>query len=63
MSTFVLVHGLWHDGSSWDGVVERLNTRDHKVFAPTMAGHGVDADRSVTHAAATRSIVDFVLDD
>ncbi|MCV7408448.1 salicylate esterase [Mycobacterium florentinum] len=63
MSTFVLVHGAWHDGSSWDRVIERLNAKGHKAFAPAIAGHGPNADRSVTHAEATRSIVDFVLDN
>lgn len=63
MSTFVLVHGAWHDGSAWDHVIERLNAQGHIAFGPTIAGHGRDADRSVTHAEATRSIVDFVLDN
>src|SRR5262245_7130221 len=30
----VLVHGAWADGSSWSGVVERLQTRGHTVVAP-----------------------------
>lgn len=61
VSTFVLVHGAWHDGSAWDRVIERLIARGHKAFAPTVAGHGPNAVRSVTHAEATRSIVDFIL--
>jgi hypothetical protein len=24
MSTFVLVHGSWHDGSAWQAVVDHL---------------------------------------
>lgn len=62
MSTFVLIHGAFRDGSAWDPVVERLNKLGHMAFAPTVAGHGVGACRAVTHAESTRSIVDFVLD-
>jgi pimeloyl-ACP methyl ester carboxylesterase len=63
MSTFVLVHGSWHDGSAWDRVIERLNDLGHQAFAPTVAGHGRDVCKAVTHAESTRSIVDFVLDN
>lgn len=63
MSTFVLVHGGWHDGSAWDRVIERLNARGHTAFGPTIGGHGREAGRPVTHAEATRSMVDFVLDN
>jgi pimeloyl-ACP methyl ester carboxylesterase len=63
MSTFVLVHGSWHDGSAWDRVIERLNDLGHQAFAPTAAGHGRGVFKAVTHAESTRSIVDFVLDN
>jgi pimeloyl-ACP methyl ester carboxylesterase len=63
MSNFVLVHGAWHDGSAWDRVIERLNAKGHSAVGPTIAGHGPGADKSVTHAQATRSIVDFILDN
>ena len=32
--TIVLVHGDWADGSSWSGVVERLQRRGYTVVAP-----------------------------
>jgi len=35
MSTFVLVHGSWHDGSAWQAVVDHLE--GHQAFAPTIA--------------------------
>jgi pimeloyl-ACP methyl ester carboxylesterase len=60
MSTFVLVHGSWHDGSAWRNVIRRLEHHGHRAFAPTLAGHGRDACRNVSHAQATRSIVDFI---
>jgi pimeloyl-ACP methyl ester carboxylesterase len=30
----VLVHGAWADGSSWAGVIERLQAAGHRVTAP-----------------------------
>ena len=33
-TNIVLVHGAWADGSSWAGVIERLQGRGYKVTAP-----------------------------
>jgi len=60
MAVFVLVHGAWHDGSAWDAVVRQLESKGHKAFAPTVAGHGKGARKNVTHADCTRSLVDFI---
>lgn len=30
----VLVHGAWADGSSWSGVIERLQAKNYRVTAP-----------------------------
>lgn len=38
--TFVLVHGAWHGGWCWRRVADRLRTRGHTVFAPTLTGLG-----------------------
>src|SRR4029450_11540232 len=38
--TFVLVHGSWHGGWCWRRVVDLLEKKGHKVFAPTMTGLG-----------------------
>ena len=61
MSTFVLIHGSWHDGSAWNKVIERLNRHGHTAFGPTVAGHGKGVDKGVSHAQSTRSIVDFIV--
>ena len=61
MSTFVLIHGSWHDGSAWDLVVKRLEYYGHHAFGPTVAGHGNGVDKQVTHAQSTQSIVDFIV--
>jgi pimeloyl-ACP methyl ester carboxylesterase len=61
MSTFVLVHGSWHDGSAWAPVIRRLESQGHTAYGPTMAGHGKGSDKRVNHAQCTQSIVDFIL--
>lgn len=40
MSTYLLVHGAWHDGRVWDRVVPLLAAAGHRVFAPSLTGHG-----------------------
>jgi len=40
MATFLLVHGAWHNGRSWDRVVPELESAGHRVFAPSLTGHG-----------------------
>jgi pimeloyl-ACP methyl ester carboxylesterase len=60
MGVFVLVHGSWHGGTAWEGVVHHLKGKGHQVFAPTAAGYGKGANRNVTHAQCTKSIVDFI---
>ena len=61
MSTFVLVHGAWHDGSAWDQTAGHLENQGHKALAPTMAGHGRSAPRNVDHAQCTDSILQAIV--
>lgn len=61
MTTFVLVHGSWHDGSLWEPVAKHLVAQGANVHTPTVAGHGPDADRNVNHAQCTQSIVDYIV--
>ena len=60
MYTFLLVHAAWHDGSAWNPVIKYLESRGHKAFGPTMAGHGKGVDKNVTHAQSVQTIVDCV---
>lgn len=62
MSTFVLVHGSWHDGSAWQAVISQLEAKGHQAFAPTIAGHGKGVNKNVNHAQCTQSIVDRIVD-
>jgi pimeloyl-ACP methyl ester carboxylesterase len=36
VAVFCLLHGLWHDGASWDVVRQRLRARGHDVVAPDL---------------------------
>ena len=40
MATFILVHGAWHGGWCWQRVAEKLRTRGHDVFSPSLTGLG-----------------------
>ena len=62
MSTFVLIHGSWHDGSAWEPVRAHLEKKGHQSFSPTIAGHGKGVDKNVNHAQCTQSIIDFILE-
>jgi pimeloyl-ACP methyl ester carboxylesterase len=42
--TIVLVHGAFADGSSWDGVIERLQRQGYATLAPAVGLRGVTAD-------------------
>jgi pimeloyl-ACP methyl ester carboxylesterase len=42
--TVVLVHGAFADGSSWNGVIERLQAKGVPVTAPAIPLRGVASD-------------------
>jgi pimeloyl-ACP methyl ester carboxylesterase len=59
--TFVLIHGSWHGGWAWQGVIRHLEEKGHRVYAPTLAGHGPAAERAgITHADCVNSVVDII---
>jgi pimeloyl-ACP methyl ester carboxylesterase len=43
---FVLIHGAWHGGWCWDGVIKELGKQGHTAEAPTMPGQHSGDDRS-----------------
>jgi len=43
---FILIHGAWHGGWCWDGVIEKLKKAGHTAEAPTLPGHHPQDDRS-----------------
>lgn len=60
MSSFVLVHGSWDDGSAWDATIRQLDSDGHQAFAPTIAGRGKGVPKLVNHAQSTQSIVAYI---
>jgi pimeloyl-ACP methyl ester carboxylesterase len=50
----VLVHGAWADGSSWSGVIERLQAAGYHVTAPQFPMSSLAADVS-----RLRQVLDF----
>ena len=46
VNNVVLVHGAWADGSSWDGVISRLQRAGYTVLAPPNPLRGVDSQHS-----------------
>ncbi len=63
MYVFVLVHGSWHDGSAWGEVIKHLESKGHKAFSPTIAGHGKGVDKNVNHAQCSQSISDYIVSE
>jgi pimeloyl-ACP methyl ester carboxylesterase len=53
MSTYVLVHGSFHGGWCWDGIVQRLTRAGHRAVAVDLPGRGAD----------TRPTSDLTLED
>ncbi|MEU9454223.1 alpha/beta fold hydrolase [Streptomyces sp. NPDC048277] len=43
MATYLLVHGAWHSGQVWERVVPLLAAEGHRVYAPSLTGHGEKA--------------------
>jgi hypothetical protein len=43
---FVLIHGAWHGGWCWEGVIKELEKAGHTAEAPTMPGQKPGDDRS-----------------
>src|SRR5215467_14657549 len=49
-NTFVLIHGSWHGGWAWHSVTKELSAKGHRVYAPTLPGHGPEVERGgITH--------------
>lgn len=53
--TIVLVHGAWADGSSWNGVIQRLLAAGYPVYAPPNPLRGLASD-AATIATFVKSI-------
>lgn len=58
--TFVLVHGAFQTGATWDYVASELRRLGHTVHTPTLAGHGPGAPLNLTHADGVASLVGYL---
>jgi pimeloyl-ACP methyl ester carboxylesterase len=60
-NNYVLVHGAWHGGWAWTPVAKHLAAQGHKVYTPTLAGHGPDAQKAgIRHQDCVDSLVNYV---
>jgi len=57
---FVLIHGAWHTGEHWQPVADHLRAAGHEVHTPTVAGHGKNVNKAVSHADGVQSVVDYL---
>ena len=60
MATFVLIHGAWHGGWSFELIQPLLEAAGHKVIAPDLPGMG-GSDEEIAGATLARW-ADFVAD-
>lgn len=56
---FVLIHGAWHGGWAWEGVISSLVEAGHTAEAPTLRGNGPEDERS---RITLESYVDHVVE-
>ncbi|MEU8379541.1 alpha/beta fold hydrolase [Streptosporangium sp. NPDC048865] len=59
-ATYVLVHGAWHDGRSWNRVAPLLAARGHRVLTPSLTGHGDRAHLLGPEVGLTTHVDDIV---
>ncbi|WP_371483449.1 alpha/beta fold hydrolase [Kitasatospora sp. NBC_00315] len=59
-TTYVLVHGAWHDGRSWNRVAPLLAAQGHRVFTPSLTGHGDKAHLLSPEVGLTTHVDDVV---
>lgn len=57
-TTYVLVHDAWHDGQSWNRVASLLTSRGHRVFTPSLTGHGDKAHLLTPEVGLTTHVDD-----
>ena len=56
-----MIHGSWHCGWAWQGVIRHLVEKGHVTHAPTLPGHGPQAPRhGITHQDCVGSIIAYI---
>ncbi|MEU1294792.1 alpha/beta fold hydrolase [Streptomyces sp. NPDC005840] len=59
-TTYVLVHGAWHDGRCWHRVAPLLSAHGHRVLTPSLTGHGDRAGLLSPEVGLTTHVDDVV---
>jgi pimeloyl-ACP methyl ester carboxylesterase len=44
LTVFALIHGAWHGGWAWEGVVRELERAGHRAVAPDLPSEDLEAD-------------------
>src|SRR3974377_382475 len=58
---FVLIHGTWHGGWAWQGVIRHLEAQGHHAYAPTLIGHSPADERvGITYRDCVDSVVSYI---
>ena len=52
--TVVLVHGAFADGSSWNGVIQRLHAKGVRVTAPANPLRGISIDSAYIASVSSK---------
>ena len=60
MSTFILIHGMWHGGWCWERLTPLLRDAGHQVHAPTLAGLAERADMRGNHIDLNTHVQDVI---
>jgi pimeloyl-ACP methyl ester carboxylesterase len=59
--TFVMIHGSWHCGWAWQGVMRCLAGHGHVTHAPTFPGHGPQAVRGgIGHQDCVNAVTAYI---
>jgi pimeloyl-ACP methyl ester carboxylesterase len=59
--TFVMIHGSWHCGWAWQGVMCHLGEKGHITHAPTLPGHGPQAARQgIRHQDCVSAVITYI---
>ena len=60
MTTYVVVHGAWHDGDLLAPVADHIRAAGHAVHTPTVLGNGAGDDKRVGLDAAIGSVATYL---
>jgi pimeloyl-ACP methyl ester carboxylesterase len=60
MSTYVIVHGAWHNGDLMRPVAEAVAAQGHEAYTPTLRGNGPGDPRETGLDEAIASLLEFI---